>query len=161
VAKAQGLTTRLDSGPNRPIEGSSGGLRLDDLNHPPGSGPSSSRNDLLGMPRVHKDPYGKPCVVVSAYSKKEVNFEEIFKKSQAVQNSADDTSTAQDNRRKDVYTHLIKAQNHCMQNIKLSVCYYGSQSCVPVSVPAYGRQEAVLGIYPGLSDFRYQYTEQF
>jgi len=35
------------------------------------------------------------------------------------------------------------------------------QSCVPLEVPAYGRKDALLGIYPALQDFRYEYVEQF
>jgi hypothetical protein len=34
----------------------------------------------------------------------------------------------------------------CSQLVKLKVCYFNTQSCISMDVPAYGRREGVLGI---------------
>jgi len=47
------------------------------------------------------------------------------------------------------------------QNIKVQVCYYKTQDCIAVNVPPWGRQDSVLGIYPALTDFRFDAKEQF
>jgi hypothetical protein len=60
-----------------------------------------------------------------------------------------------------IFEHLILADNGCGQRIKMHVCYYQSQHCVPTEVPAYGRKEVVLGIMPALKEFRFEFREQF
>lgn len=62
---------------------------------------------------------------------------------------------------KDMYDHWISAANDCAQRIKVQVCYYHTQDCIMVDVPPYGRQDVVLGVYPKLREFRYEYKEQF
>jgi len=42
-----------------------------------------------------------------------------------------------------------------------TVCYYQSQQCVPLDVPAYGRKEVVLGIMPAMNQFQFEYRESF
>src|SRR5258708_6181062 len=86
--------------------------------------------------KVHMDPTGKPCVQVSAFSRPEIINPKLF-------------------------DHTILARNHCSLPINLKVCYYGSQSCIPVDIPGYGQKQTVLGVYPSLRDFRYEYTEKF
>lgn len=147
ASNGQGLTTPLDATPSRPIEGSTGGQHLPNQMQLGGSQFSSS-NSSFGV-KVHLDPVGKPCVKVSAYSHQQTNYRKIFDPTLTPQNSSN------------IFEHFISAQNHCSQPVKLKVCYYGSQSCVAVDVPGYGRQEALLGVYPALPDFRYQYVEQF
>jgi hypothetical protein len=119
AASAQGLTT------DRPVFGASGGIRaplaLDD--------PENARV------KVHRDPYGKPCVDVVGVSRAQTINPKMFDQN-------------------------IIAENHCSQLIKLKVCYYGSPSCLPLDVPPYGRRETLLGLFP-MKEFRYQYTEQF
>ena len=56
---------------------------------------------------------------------------------------------------------MILANNDCSQVIKLKVCYYQSQRCVPFAVPPYGRKEVVLGIMPAMKEFQFEYREQF
>ncbi len=145
ASNGQGLTTPLDTTPSRPIEGSTGGQHL-----PNQSGGSQflSSNSSFGV-KVHLDPVGKPCVKVSAYSHRQTNYRIIFDPTLTHRNSSN------------IFEHFISAQNHCSQPVKLKVCYYGSLSCVMVEVPGYDRREALLGVYPALSDFRYQYVEQF
>jgi hypothetical protein len=99
-----------------------------------------SQVHLLGDPnsgkKVHLDPTGKPCVDISAFARPQIVNPKMF-------------------------DHTIVAHNRCSQPINLKVCYYGSQSCIPVDVSAYGQKQAVLGVFPTLRDFRYEYTEKF
>ena len=81
-------------------------------------------------------PLGKPCLTIEGYAKPELA-------------------------NKNVYQHLIKAANTCGQNIKVRVCYYKTEDCITMDVPAFGRKDSVLGIYPALKDFRYDAKEQF
>jgi hypothetical protein len=62
---------------------------------------------------------------------------------------------------KHVFDHVISATNSCAENIKLEVCYYGSQRCIPMSAPGYSRREAVLGVMPAIQDFRFEFKERF
>jgi hypothetical protein len=102
--------------------------------------PSPVRPPILGekgnQARLHLDPTGKPCVKVGGYSRAHTNNLNIF-------------------------DHVITAANGCSQVIKMQVCYYKSQSCVSVTLSSYGRKEAVLGVFPSLKEFRYEYREQF
>ncbi len=101
-------------------------------------GPTSGRifptpDDLH---RRHKAPTGKPCLALEGSSK-----------AQTIN--------------KNIYEHWIGAANSCGQHIKVRICYHNTQDCIVMDVPAYGRRESVLGIYPALKDFRYDYVEQF
>jgi hypothetical protein len=122
TAHAQGLTTE------RPIFGASRGLRV--------TPPLALDDPENARARVHRDPYGKPCVGVFGLSRPQVVNTKMF-------------------------DQTIIADNHCSALIKLKVCYYGSQTCLPVEVPPYGRKETLLGFFPAMKEFRYQYTEQF
>jgi hypothetical protein len=86
--------------------------------------------------RKHKSPTGQPCLTVRGFARQQIINKTIF-------------------------DHMITAMNACSELIKLQVCYYKSQHCVPVAVPSYGRKEVVLGIFPGMEDFRFEYREQF
>lgn len=86
--------------------------------------------------KVHLAPTGKPCVRVEAYSKAQTINPNIFE-------------------------HVISATNNCSQRIKMEVCYYKTQHCILVDLPPYDRKQTVLGIYPALKEFRYEYTEKF
>ena len=89
-----------------------------------------------GTARSHMAPTGKPCVKVTKSVKAETIHPNIFQ-------------------------HWISATNSCGQAIKMKVCYYRTRDCIDVNVPAWGKQEAILGIFPALRSFRYSYTEQF
>jgi len=90
-------------------------------------------NDLA---KRHVGLNGKPCISVGGSSK-----------AQAIN--------------PDIFEHWVTASNSCGQHIRLNVCYYKTQHCVIVDVPAWGRRDTVLGIFPALRDFRYEYTEKF
>jgi hypothetical protein len=89
---------------------------------------------------------------VAAFSLPKTDFRKIF--------GAGQTPQASDNTSK-LFEHMISAQNHCSQIIRLRVCYYGSETCVAVDVPPFDHQQASLGVARGMPGFRYQYTEQF
>jgi hypothetical protein len=102
--------------------------------------PGLSRGGLFASPgdlgRRHTAPTGKPCIALEGYSKAQVI-------------------------NKDINEHWIGATNSCGQHIKVQVCYHNSRDCIIVDVPAYGRKDVVLGIYPALKEFRYDAVEQF
>lgn len=88
------------------------------------------------LAKRHRGLDGQPCIVVTGASR-----------SQTIN--------------PDIMEHWVTATNNCGQHIKLNICYYNTQHCVKVDVPAWGRQDTVLGIFPALREFRYQYTELF
>jgi len=96
-----------------------------------GSPLSSSRSN-----RQHMAPTGKPCLVLHGYAKPQTINPNIFE-------------------------HRIAASNGCGQNIKVKVCYHGSDDCITIDVPPWDRKDSVLGIYPALRDFKFDAKEQF
>jgi hypothetical protein len=148
ASNAQQIVAPPGSGPGRPIEGVTGG------GYAPNQSSSALSNLMPGV-KVHLDPYGKRCVAVAAYSRTKTDFRKIF--GGQAEASADKQTTSKTK----LFEHIIAGQNHCSQTIRLTVCYYGSQTCVPLHVPPYGGQEVSLGVAAGTPDFHYQYTEQF
>jgi hypothetical protein len=90
----------------------------------------------LGINKKHSGPSGKPCVTVSGVALREKTNAKIF-------------------------NHVIVATNECAQVIKMTVCYYESDHCVPLEVPPYSRKQAVLGVMPAMDGFRFEYRERF
>lgn len=60
-----------------------------------------------------------------------------------------------------VFDHVIVATSICPQPLKVKVCYSGSQDCILMQVPGYGRKEAILGTLGGMKEFRYEFREIF
>lgn len=85
---------------------------------------------------VHRSSLGKPCLNIEAASRAHVI-------------------------NPDVYDNIVSFQNQCNMLIKVRVCYFGTESCVDVEVPAQKRTDAVLGIRPHSQYFRYSYKEKF
>jgi hypothetical protein len=85
---------------------------------------------------THRDALGKPCLDFEAASKRHVI-------------------------NPDVYDHVVSIQNRCSKLIKLKLCYFKSDQCLDVEVPAQQRKDTVLGIYPRMQNFRYSYQEKF
>jgi len=84
----------------------------------------------------HRGPTGSACVAIRGYAKPEtIN--------------------------KDIYQHLIKATNSCGQAIKFQVCYYKTEHCIDMNVPAWEQKESVLGIFPASKRFQFEVKEQF
>lgn len=86
--------------------------------------------------RRHMGPTGSPCLALEAYAKAQTTNKNIFE-------------------------HWIGARNSCGQYIKVKVCYYQTQDCIVMDVPPWDRQDSVLGIFPALSEFRFESREQF
>jgi hypothetical protein len=88
------------------------------------------------LAKRHMGPLGKPCLTIEGYAKAELA-------------------------NKNIYQHLIKAANNCGQNIKVRVCYYKTEDCVPMLVPSWETKTSILGIFPALKQFRFEAKEQF
>jgi hypothetical protein len=92
--------------------------------------------DPDALSKRHKGPTGKPCMTLEGSARPEKINSNIIE-------------------------HWVSAANSCGQLIKLKICYYRTEHCVMVEVPPWDRKDTVLGIFPALKDFRYEYTEQF
>jgi hypothetical protein len=89
-----------------------------------------------GLNKVHKGATGKPCLSLSGSAKAQIVNREMF-------------------------DHIVRIANSCPQRINVNVCYYRTDHCVTVDVPPYERAETVLGVFPKLQDFRFEYKERF
>lgn len=98
--------------------------------------PPSVSLDGAHPAKQHVGPTGKPCLTVNGDAHAQTINPHIFE-------------------------HFITAKNSCGQVIKLSVCYRGSDRCVPMTVPSYSRQSTILGIEPATAMFRFEYWERF
>jgi hypothetical protein len=88
------------------------------------------------LPRRHMNAVGKPCLDVGGFSRAQ-------------------TLNA------NIYDHLIRTENSCSQRIQIKACYYKSTKCIDIDVPPYGKKESILGIFPAMKDFRFEFTETF
>lgn len=102
---------------------------------PPEQPPILNGSQITGA-QMHYGPTGKPCLTVQGYAHQQTINPNIF-------------------------DHMIDASNDCSQLIKVQVCYYQTQQCIPIDVPPYGRKEVVLGIMPAMKQFRFEYREKF
>jgi hypothetical protein len=93
---------------------------------------SSAGTDVLR----HRGPTGEPCLEVSGLTR---------------------PHTVDPN----VFDHVIAVNNHCAQQIILKACYYQSQDCISIEAPGGERKEAILGVMPGMRDFRFDFKEKF
>jgi hypothetical protein len=101
---------------------------------PPITAPLVSGEDA-GI-RRHLGPSGKACLNVRGQSRSEKINPKLFE-------------------------HMIVVVNQCSERIKLQVCYYQSHHCMMMDLPSFGRSEAILGIMPAMSGFRFEFREQF
>jgi hypothetical protein len=83
----------------------------------------------------HRDSLGRPCL-------------------QMQQESRSQPATP------NIYDHIVAVNNRCLQRIKVKLCYYRSDRCFMVDLAANERKETILGTYPAMRDFRYDYQEQ-
>ena len=91
------------------------------------------QNDLA---RRHWGPTGSACLAIEGDAKAEVV-------------------------NKNIYQHQIKITNSCGQAIKVHVCYYKSDHCIDIDVPAWEKKDSVLGIFPALKRFQFEAKERF
>ena len=59
-----------------------------------------------------------------------------------------------------VFDHLVSVKNNCPRQIKVKICYYGSEKCNEIRVAGYARQDAILGTMTGVRYFRYVLSRQ-
>jgi hypothetical protein len=59
-----------------------------------------------------------------------------------------------------IFDHIVVVNNRCLQRIKVKLCYYKSEHCLTVEMAANQRKETILGTYPAMRYFRYEYQEQ-
>lgn len=85
---------------------------------------------------VHRNSLGKPCLNIEAASRAHVINPQV-------------------------YDNIVSFQNQCNVLIEVRVCYFGSESCVDVEIPARQRKDAILGIRPNSQYFRYSFKEKF
>lgn len=100
----------------------------------PGVLPGFQENGSHETPR-HMDSTGKPCLMVVGFVRPQ---------------------TADPN----LYDDVIEVENNCPQRIALQVCYYQSGDCIPMGVPGDDRKEAILGISPSTTEFRFEFRER-
>ena len=93
---------------------------------------SSGNTEILR----HRDFGGKPCLNVTGFARPFATSPNLF-------------------------DHVISAENNCPKAIQMQVCYFKSSECTQVSVPGYGRKEAILGTMPSQKDFRFEFREKF
>lgn len=86
--------------------------------------------------RTHRNALGKPCLDFEAMSRAHLA-------------------------NPDVYDNIVSIRNQCAQRIVVKLCYFGSEECIDVDVPAFRRKDAVLGVRPQSQFFRYSYKEKF
>jgi hypothetical protein len=60
-----------------------------------------------------------------------------------------------------ILNHAVSIDNHCIDTIKVKVCYYRSDECSDVQVPGHSRKEQIIGVFPAMQLFRYEVKEQF
>lgn len=101
---------------------------------PPGNPPIASSGNVEIL--RHRDFAGKPCLNVGGFARPFATNRNLF-------------------------DHVISAENSCPKSIKLQVCYFKTTQCLDVEVSGYGRKDVVLGTMPSQKDFRFEFREKF
>jgi hypothetical protein len=83
----------------------------------------------------HRDTLGRPCLEISASSRSYASTPNL-------------------------YDHVIGTNNRCLQLIRVKLCYYKSDRCFLVEVRGNQSKETILGTFPAMKYFRYEYQEQ-
>jgi hypothetical protein len=86
--------------------------------------------------RKHRDYAGKPCLETTGISRPLASNTRIS-------------------------NHSVSLDNHCVDRIKVKVCYYNTDDCTDVDVPGNSRKEQIIGTFPAMQVFRYAIKEQF
>jgi hypothetical protein len=82
---------------------------------------------------LSKDTFGKPCLDIEAVGRAHVSNPQI-------------------------YDHIVSVVNQCLKPLKVRVCYFGSDRCTELNVPAMKRKDIIIGVGPKI--FRYSYSEK-
>lgn len=83
----------------------------------------------------HRDSLGRPCLDIKAESRAQPATPNIF-------------------------DHIVVVNNRCLERIKVKLCYYKADRCYTAEVAYNQRKETILGTYPAMRYFRYEYQEQ-
>ena len=86
--------------------------------------------------RKHRDFVGKPCLESSGASQPLASNPHIL-------------------------NHSVVLDNHCLDRIKVTVCYHNTSDCADVDVPPRSRKEQIIGVFPAMQQFRYDIKEKF
>jgi hypothetical protein len=60
-----------------------------------------------------------------------------------------------------IVNHAVSLNNKCSQSIRAKLCYYDSDECTNVTVPARSTTEQIIGVFPAMQTFRYEVKELF
>ena len=86
--------------------------------------------------RKHRDFVGKPCLQTTGEAQPLTSSPRIM-------------------------NHVVILDNHCPDRIKVKVCYHDTNECSDVDIPPRARKEQIIGVLPGVRQFRYDVKEQF
>lgn len=111
-------------------------LSIGDLAWSQSGAPSSIFGSTNDTYKRHNDPIGRACLTLSGYSTPQIVNKNIF-------------------------DHWVTVSNGCNQRIRVQVCYFKTQDCIMVDTLPYQQKDAILGFFPGVKEFRYEYKEQF
>lgn len=101
----------------------------------------------LQQPKRHHTGFnGQPCLTLKGFVKAQ---------------DANEFASTPPATASDIYEHWVRATNSCGENVKVKVCYHDSDHCITMNVPAWGQSQSILGIFPALTEFRFDATEQF
>ena len=84
----------------------------------------------------HRDALGRPCLDITAESRAQPSTPNI-------------------------YQHILAVSNRCLQRIRIKLCYYKSDRCFLSEIPGNQRKETILGTFPSMKYFRYEFQEQY
>jgi len=110
-----------------------------------------------GSSLQHLNPLGKPCLIFGGYVEVEGERTVSIFGPPEQPNPTQPGALAPPK----IYEHEVRVANSCGQRIKVQICYYKSDHCVKVDVAPWERRDVVLGIFPGLSGFRFEAKENF
>jgi hypothetical protein len=84
---------------------------------------------------VHKDFTGQPCLKVSGFARAHIINPHL-------------------------YDDVVTVANRCPERINVQVCYYHTQDCIPMEISGNDQKQAILGIMPAQTYFRFEYHEK-
>ena len=57
------------------------------------------------------------------------------------------------------YEHVVGVENICLERIKVSLCYLGSEQCIDIDVPGLQYKEVIMDFNSKQRFFAYRYVE--
>ena len=110
---------------------------IEPLQKPPGLSANPMTGDLRNPNELrHRDSLGRPCLDIKAESRPQPSNPNIFQ-------------------------HIVGVNNKCLQRIRIKLCYAKAEQCYMTEIPGNQRRETILGIYPSIKYFRFEYQEQY